>query len=156
MAPTQLDADALAKDLHRAPPPGAPYSVPIPNSDREGYSAVYRNFRYVDKPLLETLDPNVRTAHDSFEASVKKRPNARCLGSRTWDPATRTFLNFDWITYAETAVRRKNFGAGLIELHNKAGVKETRQYGVGLWCQNRPEWQISGALRPSWEEAWLD
>jgi long-chain acyl-CoA synthetase len=155
MAPAQLDADAYAKDLHSAPPPGTPYSVPIPNSEREGRSAVYRHYRFVDQPLLETLDPNVRTAHDSFEASVKKRPNARCLGSRSWDPATKTFHNFDWITYAQTAARRKNFGAGLVELHKKAGVKETRQYGVGLWCQNRPEWQISGALRPSWED-WLD
>jgi long-chain acyl-CoA synthetase len=149
MAPTLLDADAYAKDLHKAPAPGAPYSLPIPNSERDGYSAVYRHFRFVNKPLLKTLDPNVLTAHDSFEASVKKRPNNRCLGSRAWNPATQSYQNYDWISYAQTAIRRKNFGAGLVELHKKADAKESRQYGVGLWCPNRPEWQISGNLRCS-------
>jgi long-chain acyl-CoA synthetase len=143
MAPT-VDPDQFARDLHAPPAPGQPYSVPLPNSAREGYSAVYRNFRFADKPLLATLDPAVRTAHEAFEASVKKRPNNRCLGSRAWDPATKTFHNYDWINYAQTAERRKNFGAGLVALHKKAGVKETRQYGVGLWCPNRPEWQIAG------------
>jgi long-chain acyl-CoA synthetase len=106
---------------------------------------VYRHYQFADKPLLAALDPSARTAHDIFEATVKKRPNNRCLGSRAWDPATKTWLNYDWISYAQTAERRKNFGAGLVQLHKKAGVKETRQYGVGLWCQNRPEWQIAGA-----------
>lgn len=39
--------------------------------------------------------------------------------------------------------RRKNFGAGLVHLHKQAGVTE-ESYAVGLWCQNRPEWQITG------------
>jgi long-chain acyl-CoA synthetase len=146
MAPKHHDADAYAKELHSPPTPGAPYSVPIPNSEREGRTAVYRHFRFVDQPLLQTLDPNVQTVHDYFEASVKKWPNNRCLGSREWDRVKKIFYNYDWVTYAQTAVRRKNFGVGLVELHKKAGVTATRQYGVGLWCQNRPEWQISGAL----------
>lgn len=144
MAPTHQDPDAYARALHAPPPPGSPYSLPIPNSEREGRTPVYRHWRFVDKPLLQTIDPDVLTAHDSFEASLKRRPNARCLGSRPWDPVTKTFGKFEWITYAETALRRKNFGAGLRELHRNAGVVEERQYGVGLWCQNRPEWQISG------------
>jgi long-chain acyl-CoA synthetase len=77
---------------------------------------------------------------------VKKTPNARCLGARPWDPATKTFGDYQWLTYSEVALRRKNFGAGLVELHKKAGITQDRQYGVGLWCQNRPEWQISGGL----------
>ncbi|KAH8594575.1 hypothetical protein B0O99DRAFT_687796 [Bisporella sp. PMI_857] len=143
MDSVNLDADAYAKYLHAAPVPGTPYSLPIPNSEREGYTAIYRHFRFVDQPLLKTLDPNIRTAHDSFEATLKKWPNRRCLGSRVWDSASKTFRNYNWITYAQTAVRRKNFGAGLVKLHKMVGVKENRQYGVGLWCQNRPEWQIS-------------
>lgn len=143
MAP-QRDPDQYAKELHVPPAPGQPYSLPLPNSASEGKSAVYRNFRFVDQPLLASLHPSIKTSHDSFEATVKKHPNNRCLGSRAWDSATQTFKNYDWISYAKTAERRKNFGAGLVELHKKAGVKETRQYAVGLWCQNRPEWQIAG------------
>jgi long-chain acyl-CoA synthetase len=74
--------------------------------------------------------------------SAKKRPNARCLGRRAWDPVTKTFGKYEWATYQETAQRRRNFGIGLVELHKKAGISEEK-YGVGLWCQNRPEWQIT-------------
>lgn len=104
---------------------------------------MYRHWRFIDGPLLQTLDPEVLTAHDAFEAAVKKRPSARCLGTRHYNPATKEFGKYEWITYGETATRRKNFGAGLVELHKKAGVTEDRQYGVGLWCQNRAEWQIT-------------
>jgi long-chain acyl-CoA synthetase len=139
------DPEALVKALKAPPPPGSPYSLPIPGSEKEGRTAVYRHWRFVDSPLLQTIDPKIFTAHDSFESAVKKRPNARCLGSRPWDPVTKTFGKYEWITYAETALRRKNFGAGIVELHKKAGVTEEK-YGIGLWCQNRPEWQISGKL----------
>ena len=143
MAPTRQDPDEFAKAMHAPPPPGSPYSLPIPGSQREGRSAIYRHWRWVQGPLLQTLDPEVQTAHDAFEKSVAKRPNARCLGNRPWDPVTKTFGKYEWQTYGETAERRKNFGAGIVELHKNAGVTDEK-YGVGLWCQNRPEWQISG------------
>ncbi|KAK6583680.1 hypothetical protein PZA11_003410 [Diplocarpon coronariae] len=143
MAPLSQDSDALVKALRVPPPPGTPYSLPIPGSQVEGRTAVYRHWRFVDGPLLASLDPSAGTAHEMFEASVKRRPNARCLGHRPYDPVKKTHAEkFEWITYAETAVRRKNFGAGVVELHKLAGVAEEK-YGVGLWCQNRPEWQIS-------------
>jgi long-chain acyl-CoA synthetase len=147
MAPTQ-DPEAYVKILKTPPPPGSPYSLPIPGSAKEDRSAVYRHWRFVDAPLLQTFNPEVRTSHDFFEVSLKRRPNARCLGTRHWNPATKTYGNYEWITYAETALRRKNFGAGIVELHKKAGVTEEK-YGVGLWCQNRAEWQISGELENS-------
>ena len=143
MAPTRQDPEEFAKAMHAPPPPGSPYSLPIPGSQREGRSAIYRHWRWVQGPLLQTLDPEVQTAHDAFEKSVAKRPNARCLGNRPWDPVTKTFGKYEWQTYGETAERRKNFGAGIVELHKNAGVTDEK-HGVGLWCQNRPEWQISG------------
>ncbi|KAH8781944.1 hypothetical protein BGZ57DRAFT_759472 [Hyaloscypha finlandica] len=141
MAPTQ-DPDAYASTLKTPPPPGSAYSLPIPGSAKEDRSAVYRHWRFVDSPLLQTYNPEARTSHDFFEISTKKRPNARCLGTRHWDPVTKTYGKYEWITYAETALRRKNFGAGIVALHKKIGVTEEK-YGVGLWCQNRAEWQIS-------------
>jgi long-chain acyl-CoA synthetase len=143
MAPTRQDPDAFTKALRVPPPPGSPYSLPIPGSAKDGRTAVYRNWRFVEGPLLQTIDPEMLTAHDAFELAVKRTPNARCLGHRPWDPVTKTLGKFQWQTYAETAVRRKNFGAGVAELHKNIGITG-RQYGVGLWCQNRPEWQISG------------
>lgn len=146
MAAPALDAAAYAEFLSRPPPAGSPYTLPVPGSEREGRTAVYRHWRLRDGPLPKSIDPNVRTAHEMFESSVKRFPKARCLGSRPWDPVTKTFGKYEWINYAETAQRRRNFGVGVVELHKQLGVTDEK-YGVGLWCQNRPEWQIAGELK---------
>lgn len=143
MAPVPQDPQAYAQALLEPPPPGSPYSLPIPGTERENRSAVYRHWRFPNGPLLQTIDPAVLTAHDMFESTAKRRANARCLGSRPWDPVTKTFGKYEWMTYAETAERRRNFGVGIVELHKKVGVTGEK-YGVGLWCQNRPEWQVTG------------
>lgn len=138
------DVDANLKLLRTPPANVGPYSVPIPGSEVEGRSAVYRHWRFTSGPLLATVDPAIRTAHEVFESSVKKYPSKRCLGERSYDGATKTWGNFEWQTYAQVAERRRNFGVGIAELHRQIGVTNDK-YGVGLWCQNRPEWQITGA-----------
>jgi long-chain acyl-CoA synthetase len=45
--------------------------------------------------------------------------------------------------YETVRRRRAHFGAGLLELHRRIGI-QGHNFGVGLWCQNRPEWQITG------------
>jgi len=47
--------------------------------------------------------------------------------------------------YGTVAERRKNYGAGLKQLHEKHGVTDSK-FGIGLWCQNRPEWQLTGEI----------
>lgn len=140
------DADANIKTLRTPPANVGPYSLPIPGSEKEGRSAVYRHWRMVNQPLLATVDPSLRTAHDIFENSAKKYASKRCLGERSYDGATKTWGNFTWQTYAQVAERRRNFGVGIAELHREIGVTDEK-YGVGLWCQNRPEWQITGELQ---------
>jgi long-chain acyl-CoA synthetase len=143
MAPTPQTPEAYAQLLATPPPPGTPYSLPIPGSETEGRSPIYRHWRFRDGPLGKTIDANVTTAHEMFEQAVKKSPSARCLGWRPWDSVTKSYGKYEWMSYGETATRRKNFGAGLVQLHKAAGVLGDK-YGVGLWCQNRPEWQITG------------
>ncbi|TEA16594.1 Long chain acyl-CoA synthetase 7 [Colletotrichum sidae] len=137
------DTAAYIQELANPPPPGSPYGVPVPGSEREGRSAIYRHWRFRDGPLLSTFDPAIQTVHDLFEDAVRRRPNARCLGHRAWNPAAKNWENkYTWITYADVAERRKNFGAGLVEIHHKVGITDDN-YGVGLWSQNRPEWHIT-------------
>ncbi|KAJ9141897.1 Long chain acyl-CoA synthetase 7, peroxisomal [Pleurostoma richardsiae] len=125
------------------PPPGTPYAVPIPGSEREGRSPVYRHWRVKDAPLIERFSPELETLHDLFEATWTTRPTKKCLGWRPWNPATKTWEDkYVWMTFAEVAERRKNFGAGLVEVHKRIGVTADK-YGVALWAQNRPEWQIT-------------
>jgi len=148
-APFPTDERAFAQLLSVAPPPGTPYASPVPGTEREGRSPIYRHWRFLNRPLLETFNPKLQTVHDLFEHSVSKRANKPCLGWRPWNPATRTWEEkYVWITYAQVAERRKNLGAGIVELHESNGIK-TGKYGVGLWAQNRPEWQISGQFNIS-------
>lgn len=46
--------------FYGAPADGKPESYPVPGSEKEGRSAVYRHWKIADGPLLETLDPKVR------------------------------------------------------------------------------------------------
>ncbi|KAK4505279.1 hypothetical protein PRZ48_003242 [Zasmidium cellare] len=140
MTQGMLALDEAAK-IVPPPPPGAPYSVSVPGTQKEGRSAVYRHWRRADG-VLHSLDPAVTTAHEFFEQSVGRVPNGKCLGYRPYDPATKTFGKYVWQTYSQVQKRRANFGVGLVALHESVGVIG-RQYGVGLWCQNRPEWQIT-------------
>lgn len=130
-----------AADLAKPPPPGQPHSVIVPGSKVEGRTAIYRHWRYPNE-LMTTLDPAITTAHDAFEAAVALTPNNRCLGYRPYDLVTKTFGQYQWEDYQTIQRRRANFGAGLVQLHERVGVTESK-YGVGLWCQNRPEWQIT-------------
>lgn len=70
-------------------------------------------------------------------------PTSKCLGYRPYDPATKTFGQYEWLDYTTVQRRRANLGVGLVEINKQAGVVE-QKYGVGLWCQNRPEWQLIG------------
>ncbi|KYG45326.1 hypothetical protein M433DRAFT_144077 [Acidomyces richmondensis BFW] len=135
-----LALDEAAK-LIPPPPPGAPYSVPVPGTEKQGRTPVYRHWRRKDEGVVTTLDPAVTTFHEAFEQTAKRIPGQRCLGHRPYDPSTKSFGPYVWETYEQVQKRRANFGAGLVSLHEQVGVTGV-QYGVGLWCQNRPEWQL--------------
>ncbi|CAK7266852.1 medium-chain fatty acid-CoA ligase faa2 [Sporothrix epigloea] len=141
MSPSETAA-AIAK-ISPPPPPGAPYAVPVPDSTTPNRTAVYRHWRFRDSPLLERLKPDVATLHDAFESSVKHRGNKQCMGWRPWNPALKSYdEKYVWMAYSEAAERRKNLGAGLVEIHKQSGV-HAEKYAIGLWCQNRPEWQLT-------------
>ncbi|KAL3470397.1 hypothetical protein BJX99DRAFT_239596 [Aspergillus californicus] len=131
-----------SRKLDEEPPKGTPYAAPVPGTQAEGRSPIYRAWN-TQKELIKTLDPNVTTAHDMFESTANRVPKWHCLGWRPYDPVTKTYGEYVWIDYATVQKRRADFGAGLVEIHNKHNCARPGQYGVGLWCQNRPEWQIT-------------
>ncbi|RCI17079.1 hypothetical protein L249_3254 [Ophiocordyceps polyrhachis-furcata BCC 54312] len=129
--------------LNAPPSPGQPYGLPIPGSERPGRTAVYRHLHFHDRPLVTTLDPTIRSVNDGFENSVRLNGKKNCFGTRKWLPESRTWADrFEWMTYDQVALRRKNFGAGLVEAVQRAGCRQSK-YGVGLWSLNRPEWHIA-------------
>lgn len=130
-----------AEPFRKPPQPGQPHSIPLPGTEKPDRSAVYRH-RSCKDGLLETLDPRVRTAHDLFESTAQYAPRNQCLGQRPYDSAKKAWGPYEWEDYGTVQKRRADFGVGLVELHKRAGVTEEK-YGIGLWCQNRPEWQIT-------------
>lgn len=141
MAASGFDVAERVKELVGPPPPGTPYSVAIPGSQKDARTAVYRHWRYQDA-LLKTVDPAVTSALELFESAAQRLPTHHCLGHRPYDTSTKTFGPYQWIDYGTVQRRKNDFGAGLVELHRRVGVTGT-QYGVGLWCQNRPDWQVT-------------
>ncbi|KAL4801549.1 hypothetical protein BDV18DRAFT_148805 [Aspergillus unguis] len=133
---------ARATELTQEPPKGKPYSVAIPGTQKDGRSPIYRSWN-AQKELVKTLDPNVTTAHELFESTAVACPKNDCLGWRPYNPATKTWGQYQWLSYGTVQKRRTDFGAGLVEIHQKHNCARPGQYGVGLWCQNRPEWQIT-------------
>ena len=99
---------------------------------------MYRHWRAQDR-MVHSLDPAVGTVHEMFESTAKRTPNAKCLGRRPYDAATKSYGPYVWETYGDIQKRKANFGVGLVGLLESVGV-HGRQHGVGLWCQNRPEW----------------
>jgi long-chain acyl-CoA synthetase len=126
---------------YRAPPPkGNAYSLPLASSTLPDRTPIYRHWRFVDG-LLTTLDPAVQTVHDAFEQTATRIPHSPCLGHRPWLPAKNTWGAYEWIDYGTVQTRKNAIGAGLVHVHAEVGVTGT-DYGIGLWCQNRPEWQL--------------
>ncbi|KAI1920049.1 medium-chain fatty acid-CoA ligase faa2 [Ophidiomyces ophidiicola] len=133
---------ARALEFFKPGPKGTPDAVPIPGSEKPGRSKVYRHWKIGSGELLQTLDPKVRTGHDMFESTALRQPKNHCLGWRPWDPVKQNFGPYVWMDYETVQKRRAAVGVGLVELHRRIGIQD-RSFGVGLWCQNRPEWQIT-------------
>ncbi|EJP64744.1 AMP-binding enzyme [Beauveria bassiana ARSEF 2860] len=134
---------AYIEELGAPPPAGQAHGVALPGTEKPNRSRVYRHWQFANRPLLETLDPAVRTLHDLFESSAQQFSRNACLGARKWLPESRAWdTKFSWLTYAQVAERRKNFGAGIVELHDRIGHVKQGQYPIALWAPNKPEWQI--------------
>jgi hypothetical protein len=99
-------------------PPPAIQSVAVPNSKEPGYSPIYRNAKYPDKlQAYETSE--VTTLFESFERSAKQYPKNDCLGTRPYNPATKTWGPYVWESYETVHKRRTNLGGGLLTLFER-------------------------------------
>lgn len=114
-------------------------AVIVPGSEKEGYSPIYRNVVNPDIKSAETM-------YDIFHIGREKSPNKPCLGHRPWDPATGDFKReFSWLTYAEVEELRTAVGSGLCQLVEGGKLGDgvgISHWNVGIWCQNRPEFQV--------------
>ncbi|KIM87577.1 hypothetical protein PILCRDRAFT_815138 [Piloderma croceum F 1598] len=116
-------------------------SVAVPGTKKPGQTAHYRNgvFGYIDDKT-----PNcVRTLTEVWDNGFEVSRNKRFLGHR---PIISTqplkYGPYVWETYAEVDLRRRNIGSALCHMFGKGELGGGDLETVGIWSQNRPEWQI--------------
>ncbi|KAI5122041.1 hypothetical protein M0805_006026 [Coniferiporia weirii] len=87
---------------------------------------------------------HVRTLLDVFDLGLSLSANDPFLGHR---PVISTnplkFAgHFVWETYSQIDVRRRNLGSALHKLFAEGVLGGGELDTVGIWSQNRPEWQV--------------
>ncbi|KAJ8592807.1 acetyl-CoA synthetase-like protein [Rhizopogon salebrosus TDB-379] len=113
-------------------------SIAVPGTKRPGQTAHYRSAIYglVDANALATLP-------DIFDNGYKLNPEARLLGHR---PIVSTsplkYGPYVWQTYKQVDARRRRIGSALHSLFSRGELKGDDLETVGVWSQNRPEWQL--------------
>ncbi|KIJ60664.1 hypothetical protein HYDPIDRAFT_32087 [Hydnomerulius pinastri MD-312] len=116
-------------------------SVAVPGTKRPGQTAHYQNAVY---GLLDASSPVILTTLPQiFDNGYNMNPDARLLGHR---PVISTeplkFGPYVWQTYRQVDVRRRRIGSALHSLFQKGELKAEDMETVGIWSQNRPEWQL--------------
>ncbi|KAG9318273.1 hypothetical protein JVU11DRAFT_357 [Chiua virens] len=114
-------------------------AVPVAGTKRPGQTA-----QLTMGSVDASSSPGIpKTLPDIFEAGYKYDPDARLLGHR---PVISTkplkFGPYVWQTYRQVDVRRRKVGSALHELFKSGVLKAEDLQTVGIWSQNRPEWQI--------------
>ncbi|KAG1749004.1 uncharacterized protein EDB91DRAFT_1111955 [Suillus paluster] len=113
-------------------------SIAVPGTKRPGQTAHYRNAYYglVDVNALPTLP-------DIFDNGYNINPDNRLLGHR---PVVSTnplkFGTYVWQTYRQVDGRRRRIGSALHSLFSHGELQGEDLETVGIWSQNRPEWQL--------------
>lgn len=113
-------------------------SIAVPGTKRPGQTAHYRNALYglVDVNVLPTLP-------DVFDNGYNINPDCRLLGHR---PLVSTnplkYGPYVWQTYKQVDIRRRRIGSALHRLFSRGELQGEDLETVGIWSQNRPEWQL--------------
>ncbi|KAK9237488.1 eukaryotic long-chain fatty acid CoA synthetase (LC-FACS) [Lipomyces kononenkoae] len=124
-------------------PFGKPQGVPLPGSEKPGYTAIYRN-AHQPEALVNTIHPTILTLYDGFANSLRNHADANCLGHREYIPQYKTWSPYIWESFARIDERRSELGSGLLKLaRDVAGVEKKDKFGVAIFSPNRPEWVIT-------------
>ncbi|KAH7889901.1 hypothetical protein F5I97DRAFT_1800610 [Phlebopus sp. FC_14] len=116
-------------------------SVAVPGTKRPGQTAHYRNAVY---GLIDANTPNVlKTLPQIFDNGYYIDPDAKLLGHR---PLISTeplkFGPYVWQSYRQVDLRRRRIGSAIHTLFRTGELRAKDMETVGIWSQNRPEWQL--------------
>ncbi|KAF9932240.1 hypothetical protein FBU30_008662 [Linnemannia zychae] len=120
-------------------------SVELPGTRTPGATGHYRHIGFVDG-LVDHIraDPAVKTLYDLFQSSLAKYSDKDMLGSRAYNPETKTWSGYNWQSYRQIDQRVNAFGSGIMHINESVlGNTQLNRWSLGIWSLNRPEWFIS-------------
>lgn len=116
-------------------------------AERPGESEVIRHPSVAQKPLLESIDPEIHTLYDAFTSvsplivvlivlrrASQKWPDARCLGWREGES------EYKWMAYKTVRSRALAFGSGLVKVANLKPVRISFMTQTEI-CSTNPPWE---------------
>ncbi|AFZ80500.1 long-chain fatty acid CoA ligase, putative [Theileria equi strain WA] len=123
------------------------YSVPIPGSEEDGYSPIYKNTNYDTITGASDLEDvgDIKTSRDLFLKGLKMNPDAPCLGSRKNLP-DGSLGEYEFRTYKEVEHLSKVVGSSIIQMNL------TKEHSSGK--PDIPPCRFVGLFVPSCEE-WI-
>ncbi|KAG0375532.1 hypothetical protein BGX24_008973 [Mortierella sp. AD032] len=120
-------------------------SVEVPGTRTPGATGHYRHAGFANG-LVDNIraDPAVKTLYDLFQSSLVKFNDKDMLGSRNYDPVSKTWSGYTWQTYRQVDQRVNAFGSGVMHINDSVlGNTQLNRWSLGIWSLNRPEWFIS-------------
>ncbi|KAJ2850823.1 medium-chain fatty acid-CoA ligase faa2, partial [Coemansia erecta] len=121
-----------------------PKSIIIPNSAEPGYSGIMRNSKYADGQFEDRF-PDITTLYELMQSRLHRNPDKPVLGYRKYNPVTKTYGEYEWISTQECIASIENFGSGLDLIYQKYVPNESgsAQQALGIYSINRPEWPLA-------------
>lgn len=136
--------------------------VVLPNTEKQGYSSIYRNSEHAKDGLAVYHVPEITNYYALFEAVCKIFPNNQTLGTRLFNNTKSNqyddFYTFE--TYTSIRERKNNFGSGLVQVVTNHKEYQTKvatnlphfdeynndkpyKFVVSIFSCNRKEWVLT-------------
>ncbi|ONH68323.1 Long-chain-fatty-acid--CoA ligase 2 [Cyberlindnera fabianii] len=126
-------------------------AVPIPGTEKPGYTPIYHNATLGGEPLVDAISPELNTLTSLFTNAANKFPNDDCIGVRLFNNTQENKFD-DFYTYESFATIRKrknDIGAGIIHLVTNHPKYRSVTYNngkpkftVSILSPNRAEWML--------------
>ncbi|KAF8654112.1 hypothetical protein AX16_003645 [Volvariella volvacea WC 439] len=125
-------------------------AVEVPGTRRPGQTGHYRNAVF---GLIDLNTPGViKTVDEIFELGLSRGKNRPFLGYRkvvSKEPL-KFAASYTWETYGQIDQRRRHIGSALTKLFRDGQLGGGEFDTIGIWSQNRPEWQLLDIVAQSY------
>lgn len=120
-------------------------SIPVPGTETEEFSPIFRNAYLKGKPPVANLAPTFSTFYEVFEEAIKDFKDYNSVGQRRFNKKTNKFDDFyTWDNYETLGKKRDYVGSGIMKLMDDFAPEAAKEeFILTLFSANKPEWIIT-------------